>query len=121
LEEAGYSADEGLIFYVKAEMKMAEWCVNDANISEEDKTAMLKDFPKRAEAIMLKLYKKIAQKGLLGALRNAYGCSERLTKDYLKDFTFYSLKAGMEPDGKVKKVMEILAASLAERKKLSEN
>ena len=119
--EAEVSAGNGSISYVKAELKIAEWCVEDANIFEEDKVVMLKDFSERAEAIMLKLYKELVSDGLVNALRNAYGCNERLTRDYLKGFIFYSLKAGMEPDGKVERVEKILAESLAEREKSSKN
>lgn len=118
MEAAGYSANGGYILYVKAKLTMARWCVEDANIPEEVRTIMLKDFSEKAEAITLKVYSEAASGQLVDALCRAYGCREASMRSSLERFKFYSLKAGMEPDGKVKKVREILAASLAERKEL---
>lgn len=120
MEEAESSANGGYTSFLEAELTMARWCVEDANISEEVRTIMLKDFSEKAKATKLKGYRKAAFKELMTALRSAHSCYVSQTQASLKKYKVYCLKAGIEPNGKVKKVEEILAESLAEREKLSE-
>lgn len=118
LERAETSAINGNSAHMEAYFTRAKWCVEDIDIFGEVKTAMLKNISERAEAIRPSGYREAASDELVNALACAYGCFEPSMRSSLERFKFYCLKAGMDPDGKVEKVREILAASLAERKEL---
>lgn len=121
LERAETSADYGHADYMEVYFIRAKWCVEDLDIPEEIKTAMLKNISERAKIIGLKGHMKAASNEMTKALYCAYVGYESQVEDHLKKFIAYSLKARMEPNGKIKKIREILTTTLAERKKLSEN
>ncbi len=121
LEKAEASAISGNSAYMEAYFTRAKWWVEDIDISEEVKTAMLKNIFERAEAARPRGYREEASDELTDALFYANSGYESSMKDSLERYKIYCLKAGMEPDGKVEKVREILAAAIAEREKLSKN
>lgn len=118
MEKAEGSAGAGYSARMNSYLTKAMWTIEDANIPEDIKAFMLKDSLERTENIRLNGYENDASDAELNALTNAYSGYEILMKSSLEKFKFYSLKAGMEPNGKAKKIEEILAESLAERKKL---
>jgi len=121
LEEAEASAVSGNSAYMETYFTRAKWCVEDIDIPEEIKTAMLKNIYERAEAARPRGYRGDASDELTSALLSAHSGFKSQVQYSLKRYKFYCLKAGVDPDGKIKKVMEILVVSLAERKKLLEN
>lgn len=114
IERGGWDVSE-----MEAHLSLAGWVIKDANISEEAKSAILKDLSEKIRTMRLDGYTKAASINLVNALSSAHGGYGVSMGDSLKEYKFCCSKARLKPDEeKIRKANEILSASLIERQNL---